>query len=134
MNEHNWAFPCAVAGVVDGDTFDLEIDQGFRQRLTERVRLRGVDTAEIYGVKKESDEYERGMDHKAFVKNWLAEGRSRVSRPYPFVVETASEEGSFNRYLADIGRYSEEDPARLDPVTLTDALIDEYGDSVVYDG
>ena len=39
--------------VVDGDTIDLDIDLGFYIRITERVRLKGVNTPEIFRVRKE---------------------------------------------------------------------------------
>ena len=46
-------------GVVDGDTLDLSIDLGFGVILTgdeARVRLRNIDTAEIFGTAKDSEE------------------------------------------------------------------------------
>ena len=53
--------------VVDGDTYDFTVDLGFRVSKDIRIRMLGVDTAETYGVKKESDEYKRGMEHKQWV-------------------------------------------------------------------
>src|SRR5688572_30407267 len=47
--------------VVDGDTLDLDIDQGLHQHAHERVRLYGIDAPETFGVSKDSDEYKRGV-------------------------------------------------------------------------
>jgi micrococcal nuclease len=46
---------------VDGDTLDLELSVGFKTFIRERVRLYGINTPETYGVKKDSEEYKKGM-------------------------------------------------------------------------
>lgn len=51
--------------VVDGDTVDLSVDIGFNIHMAHRFRIRGIDTPEIHGVPKESDEFQRGMASKA---------------------------------------------------------------------
>ena len=40
-----------VKKVVDGDTLDLEISLGFDTSVAKRVRLIGIDTPEVWGVK-----------------------------------------------------------------------------------
>ena len=58
--EPAYRYRAKLVRVVDGDTIDLDIDLGFYIRITERVRLEGVNTPEIFRVKKESEEYKRG--------------------------------------------------------------------------
>jgi len=47
--------------VVDGDTIDVTIDLGFKITTHQRIRLAGIDTPEVYSVKKDSDEHRRGI-------------------------------------------------------------------------
>ena len=54
--------------VVDGDTLDLTISFGMNIYMKERVRILHIDTSEIYGVKKDSEEYAKGMLSKARVE------------------------------------------------------------------
>lgn len=65
-----YVYRAEVVRVVDGDTIDLRVDLGFRVSREVRVRVYGVDTPEIYSVKKDSDEYNAGMAAKAYVEQW----------------------------------------------------------------
>ena len=47
---YNW--PCKYEGNYDGDTLTLTLDFGFRQYKTVKVRLDGVDTAELKRLKE----------------------------------------------------------------------------------
>ena len=47
--------------VVDGDTIDAIIDLGFKMTTEQRIRLKGINTPEIWRQKKDSQEYKRGM-------------------------------------------------------------------------
>ncbi len=78
--------------VVDGDTMDVLIDQGFETSRRERLRLFGIDTPESYGVKKDSDEYRAGIAAKNFVEAHLLVGGTVWLR----TLKT----GKFGRYLA----------------------------------
>jgi micrococcal nuclease len=42
-----------ITNVVDGDTFDMDIDLGFNIHIHERVRLLDIDTPEKFGKEKE---------------------------------------------------------------------------------
>jgi len=44
-----WIFRASLVRVVDGDTVDLDVDLGFRARMTLRFRVAGIDTPEITG-------------------------------------------------------------------------------------
>ena len=62
-----WQYRADVERVVDGDTLDLSIDLGFGVILTgdeARVRLQNIDTAEIFGTAKDSEEYAAGHAHE----------------------------------------------------------------------
>jgi micrococcal nuclease len=61
-----------LSRIVDGDTFELEIDLGLHVMTRARVRLRGVDTPETYGIKQGSAEWKRGQAAKQFVMQWFA--------------------------------------------------------------
>lgn len=121
-----WHFPAQTGRVVDGDTVDVTFDLGMRiQAIDQRVRLYGVDTAEIYGVDKESDEYERGIEHKQFVEAWLSDAVEQASDDeFPLRCYTLKGAGKYGRWLADV----------LSPEgeSLVAALHDEYGDEVAY--
>lgn len=102
-----FAYRGRLERVVDGDTFDLVVDLGFHLERQIRVRLVGVDTAEIYGVDKESAEYEAGMQHTLEAESWFgaaaneAADRDALDPDWPCIVATRKT-GKYGRYLADI--------------------------------
>lgn len=120
-----WQYRADVERVVDGDTLDLRIDLGFGVLLTgdeARVRLRDVDTAEIFGVPKDSEEYVAGQRQKTFVQEWVAQAEDR---DWPFFVQTwkDDERGKYGRWLAVLKRLN-------DGAVLNDDLVDEFGEEV----
>ena len=44
-----YQYKAKILNIVDGDTFDVDIDLGFRIHIHERVRLLNVDTPEKFG-------------------------------------------------------------------------------------
>ena len=48
-----YEYKAMITNVVDGDTFDMDIDLGFNIHIHERVRLLGIDTPEKFGKEKE---------------------------------------------------------------------------------
>lgn len=46
-------YKAVITNVVDGDTFDMDIDLGFNIHIHERVRLLDIDTPEKFGKEKE---------------------------------------------------------------------------------
>ena len=101
--EQRWVWRASLWNVVDGDTFDLWIDQGFHSHKLERVRLLFVDTPEM---KKPT--LEAGREAKAFALEWLMEAEefSGLTADWPPIIET-SKSDSFGRYLGDIWRVSD---------------------------
>lgn len=79
--------------IVDGDTLDALLDLGFYQYAYERLRLEGIDTPEIFGVSRDSEEYERGMEAKALVQ--------RLALEQPILVRSLEEE-TFGRFVARV--------------------------------
>lgn len=45
-------YKAVITNVVDGDTFDMDIDLGFNIHIHERVRLLDIDTPEKFGKEK----------------------------------------------------------------------------------
>ncbi len=53
-----YQYKAKIVRVIDGDTYEIDIDLGLSVWVRgERVRLYGVNTPEVYGVKRESNEY-----------------------------------------------------------------------------
>lgn len=95
MSENLYTYRAIVTRVVDGDTLDLRVDLGMYIFHRVRVRLKGIDTPEVYGVKKESEEYNAGKLASARAKE-LVDGKS-------VIVKTEKDKtGKYGRYIADI--------------------------------
>ena len=47
-----YEYKAVIVNVVDGDTFDMNIDLGFNIHIHERVRLLNIDTPENRGAEK----------------------------------------------------------------------------------
>ncbi|MGQ7869871.1 thermonuclease family protein [Sunxiuqinia sp. sy24] len=84
-----------IQRVVDGNTYDIDIDLGLNIWVrNERIRLYGVDTPEVYGVRKDSEEYALGKATSDFVKSLIRKGSLAI-------VETIKDtKGKYSRYLA----------------------------------
>lgn len=85
-----------IERVIDADTLLVEIDLGFGVFAKQKIRLIGVDTPEIYGVKKESVEYARGLSASNFTLDWAHATEWKV------VVKTIKKDKTekYGRYLA----------------------------------
>ncbi|MFJ5143039.1 thermonuclease family protein [Streptomyces sp. NPDC088707] len=103
-------YPATVRRVIDGDTVDLDIDLGFSIRITQRVRLAGINTAE--------KDTPAGKETSAWVKQWLDTHGPALT------VQTHRRE-KYGRYLATI--------TTADGQALNQALIDA-GRAAPYDG
>lgn len=88
MYEYN----AKIVNVVDGDTFDLDIDLGFHITIRERVRLLGVDTPEKRGAVEEK---ELGLAVTKYVKEWLDHEPTCRIRSYKGT-------DSFGRWLVEL--------------------------------
>lgn len=89
----------------------MKVDLGFRTYKNIRIRLEGVDTNETYGVKKESEEYQLGMEQTQFVEEWF-ENHDNI------VIETYKDEkGKYGRWIASV---------ESDGDVLAEDLIEEW--------
>lgn len=121
-----YEYPAQLVEVIDGDTVDVTVDLGFHIHRTVRLRLAGVDTAEIYGVEQTSAEYESGVTHASFVRQWFQQpvdadssqepaDTKRVDDGWPFIVRT-EKKSKYGRYVATVER-------KTDGSELTDELV-----------
>jgi len=65
-----------VVNVVDGDTFDAEIDLGFSIAYSQRIRLAGIDTPE--SRTKDKAEKALGLESKEFLKKAISSAKDVV--------------------------------------------------------
>lgn len=95
INRYTWEGE--VTRVVDGDTFDLELQLGFGIAISDRFRLAGVDTPEIRG-----EERPDGLAAVDFVHDWLADARLIAVDRLPLTVRTHKSRGKHGRWVAEI--------------------------------
>ncbi|WP_445588830.1 thermonuclease family protein [Sunxiuqinia sp. A32] len=90
-----YQYQAQIQKVVDGDTFVIDIDLGLTVWVrNEKIRLFGVNTPEVYGVKKDSEEYKLGKLASDFAKSLIRKGDWAI-------VETLKDsKGKYGRYLA----------------------------------
>lgn len=90
-----YQYNAIVRKVVDGDTIEIDIDLGLSSWIHgEKIRLFGIDTPEVYGIKKGSPEWEKGNQSSAFVKEHLEENAE-------VIIETIKDKREkYGRYLA----------------------------------
>ena len=90
-----YEYKCIVRRIIDGDTFECDIDLGFSTVLQkEKVRLLGIDTPELRA--KDLVEKQRTQDAKTFVKNLLPPGTEVIIRTHK------DSTGKYGRYLANV--------------------------------
>lgn len=77
-----------VLRIIDGDTYELLIDLGFKTYHKITLRLLGIDVYEL--------STEEGRKAKSWV-NWILKRADRI------IVETVIKEDSFGRWLGNIG-------------------------------
>lgn len=90
-----WSYWATVVKIIDGDTYELDIDVGFAITVRERFRLMGVNTPEVFGVKKTSTEYAAGMAASSYVKSILPAGAKVEVRTY-------KDREKYGRWLCDV--------------------------------
>ena len=127
--------------VVDGDTLDLDIDMGLRLFSRQRVRLLGLNAAEIYGVKEETKEFSKALDAvrelvRLLKPKRLGHGLERHISPYLLEgeathlwVETIKDKtGKYGRFLVNVWVWWNDEV-----LFLNKHLIDEgFAEKVIY--
>jgi len=97
-----YRYRATVDRVIDGDTYILRLDLGFRAGLTINLRVRGYDAPELHGP-----DHVRGTDARLAAMKLLAEATV-------IVVETYKDTQSFARWIGDV---------YIDGVSIVDALV-----------
>ncbi|HKJ78756.1 MAG TPA: thermonuclease family protein [Prolixibacteraceae bacterium] len=91
-----YQYKASVERIVDGDTIDLIIDVGFKITTNQRIRLAKINTPETYNVKRESEEYKKGLEAKQYVEKRINENGNLV------LIETDKLTGKYGRYIGTI--------------------------------
>jgi micrococcal nuclease len=92
-----YQYKAIIRKVVDGDTMEIDIDLGLSIWVrNEKIRLYGIDTPEVFGVKKGSPEWDLGNKASEFVKRVVLEGQEVIIETYKDKKE------KFGRFLANV--------------------------------
>jgi micrococcal nuclease len=97
-----------ISRVIDGDTVDVVIDVGFHISLTQRVRLKDIDTAET----RTKDPVEKAEGLMA--KEWL---EKELAKEGEWIIETTKED-KYGRILGTFYLVGE-------PVTVNERMLNE---------
>lgn len=89
-----YEYKAVITNVVDGDTFDMDIDLGFNIHIHERVRLLDIDTPEKFGEEKELGLIVKQYAELSFL------GREVIIQSEK--ADIAAETDSFGRWLVRI--------------------------------
>ncbi len=86
--------------VIDGDTLEVTIDLGFNIFRKIKIRLKDIDTPEIFrpSCEKEKDHGEKA---KTFVEDFLM----KTKFPGQLIVKTVKDASIYTRYIAVVYRY-----------------------------
>jgi micrococcal nuclease len=103
-----YIYRVTIFKVVDGDTFDVNIDLGFRAHLEERVRLAGVDAPHL-------DE-DGGREAFDYVREQMAKAKTVVVR--------TGKEDKHGRYVMHVF-YSLEEDANKERVFQTGRWLNQ---------
>jgi len=91
-----YQYKAEVVKIVDGDTIDVVIDLGFKITTNQRIRMARINTPETYNVKKDSEEYQKGMAAKQYVEQRLAANKNEIN------LETEKVTEKYGRYIGTI--------------------------------
>jgi micrococcal nuclease len=89
-------YKAQVVNIVDGDTIDVVIDLGFKITTNQRIRFARINTPETYNVKKDSEEYQKGILSKQFVQQRLEANNNEIQ------LETEKVPEKYGRYIGTI--------------------------------
>lgn len=89
-------YKAKISRIVDGDTMEIVIDLGFKITTHQRIRLEGINTPETFNVKKNSDEYKKGLLAKEFVVKRVE------ANNFEAIIDTNKDTGKYGRYIATV--------------------------------
>lgn len=115
MNKPSYTYSAKILRVIDGDSYEVLCDVGFRTQIKITVRLFGINTPEIRGEEKEE-----GNKVKSFVKAAI-EGKDVLIKTYK------SPGDKYGRWLAEIiSDFGEGYPSNLTTLLLSMGYGEEY--------
>ena len=110
-----YQYKAELVRVVDGDTFDVNINLGFDVILyKQRIRIKGIDTWE--SRTRDKEEKVKGLEAKQFTKDMLSNSEEIVIDSYG--------KGKYGRVLAEVW---------CDGINLNEQLL-ANGHAYEYDG
>ena len=114
-----YQYSAIIRKVIDGDTLEIDIDLGLYTWVhNERIRLYGVNTPEVYGVKKDSAEWIEGNKASEFAKSIMQENDE-------VKIETIRDKKEkYGRYLALV--YVRIDKKHIDGLSGIRSIDDFY--------
>lgn len=112
---------CYLKKIVDGDTIDvdLEVDIGFYQKHiigNQRVRLAGIDTAEVVGNSKA-----KGLAAKKFVEDTLLVWQKKEISGFSIITSRSDKYGRYLGIVVPRTKHSDSSLVRTTSVTLAGA-------------
>jgi len=83
-----YEYKAKIIDVYDGDTFTFEVDLGFSIKVTEKIRLAGINTPEVRGKEKI-----KGYEVRDYVSSLIL-NKDVTIKVY--------KKGKFGRYVAEV--------------------------------
>jgi micrococcal nuclease len=98
FDDRLWRYRARLLKVVDGDTVDLYVDQGFHAYRLERFRLLGVNTPETHAPTRAA-----GLAAKTYTLTWLFEHLHGAAGAddWPYLLRTRRSD-AFGRWLTTV--------------------------------
>jgi micrococcal nuclease len=90
-------YSAKVISVYDGDTFDAIVDMGFSTSVNIKVRMLGIDTAEIKS--KDPEQKEKAIAARDFLRSLILDKK--------IIIRTAGME-KYGRWLGEIWEFPKE--------------------------
>ena len=110
-----YTYKAECVRVIDGDTCEISVDLGFNIFVKEKIRIMGINTAEIYGVKKGSEEYNKGLKSKQRLEELIVDK--------DLIIKThRDKKGKYGRYLAEV--YVEDES--VGEILIKEGLAEPY--------
>lgn len=112
MKKQDYIYDAKILSIIDGDTIQVEIDLGFCVLVRERMRLSGIDTAELTSPIPEMRKL--AQEAKAFMLAYL--GKNIVLKSF--------KKDKYGRFLAEI--FMADDSESLNQKLINAGLAKAY--------
>lgn len=93
MYEYN----AKILKIIDGDSLLVDVSLGFDINQKIKLRLARINTPEIHGVLKESEEYQKGIASMKFVEDF-----ARMTNNNIRIITVKDKKEKYGRYLAEV--------------------------------